>query len=102
MPLSSDRVSRPLDHRRAEVSWHPVNTAARPPGRLSRKEWMLIAAGLVAWALIGWGGVWLVHQLTRKPERCAGAADAPTRQVKGESTGPRNAVQLLTGTGRCP
>jgi hypothetical protein len=63
---------------------------------------MLVAAGLVAWVLLAWGGVWLVRQLTRKPESCVSAADASTRQVKGSPTGPRNAVQLLTGTGRCP
>lgn len=80
----------------------PVNTTARQPGRLSRKEWALVAAGLVAWILLAWGGVWLVRQLTRPPGSCASAAEAPTRQVKGTSTGPRNAVQLLTGTGRCP
>ena len=80
----------------------PVNTAARQPGRLSRKEWALVGAGLLAWILLAWAGVWLVRQLTRPPESCASAAEAPTRQVKGTSTGPRNAVQLLTGTGRCP
>ncbi len=80
----------------------PVNTASRTPGRLSRKEWALVVAGLVAWILLAWGSVWLVRQLTHRPESCASAAEAPTRQVKGTSTGPRNAVQLLTGTGRCP
>jgi hypothetical protein len=80
-----------------------VNTAARSPGRLSRKEWALVGAGLLAWILLACGGVWLARQLTRPPERCAGVAEAPTRQVSGAtSTGPRNAVQLLTGTGRCP
>ena len=105
MPLPAHRVSRRFGDRRAEVSWRPVNTAARPPARLSRKEWTLVAAGLLTWVLIAWGGVWLVRQLTHKPESCASAAsaaDAPTRQVKDAATGPRNAVQLLTGTGRCP
>jgi hypothetical protein len=71
-------------------------------GSLSRREWALVVAGTLTWILLAWGGVWLAHQLTRKPEGCASAADAPTRQVKGSATGPRNAVQLLTGTGRCP
>ena len=80
-----------------------MNTAARSPGRLSRKEWALVAAGLLAWILLACGGMWLVRQLTRPPERCASVAEAPTRQVKGTTpTGPRNPVQLLTGTGRCP
>ncbi len=70
-------------------------------GSLSHREWTLVAAGLLAWVLLIWGGVWLVHQLTRKPENCTGAIEAPTRQVQGAPTGPRNAVQLLTGTGRC-
>jgi hypothetical protein len=61
-----------------------------------------LALGLVTWILLAGGGVWLVRQLTRKPDSCAGATEAPTRQVKGTPTGPRNAVQLLTGTGRCP
>lgn len=71
-------------------------------GALSRREWVLVATGLLAWILLAWGGVWLVHQLTRSPENCAGTSEAPTRQVKGTPTGPRNAVQLLTRTGRCP
>lgn len=70
-------------------------------GALSRREWALVAAGLITWILLAWGGVWLVRQLTRSPENCVGATEAPTRQVKGTATGPRNAVQLLTGTGRC-
>ncbi len=78
-----------------------MNATARPSRGLSRKEWTLVAAGLLAWVLLIWSGVWLVHQLTRKPENCTGAVEAPTRQVKGGPTGPRNAVQLLTGTGRC-
>lgn len=102
MPLPAHRVSRRSGDRRAEVSWRPVNTTARPAARLSRKEWALVAAGLLAWILLAWGGVWLVRQLTRQPESCASAADAPTRQAKGSPTGPRNAVQLLTGAGRCP
>ncbi len=75
--------------------------AARP-GALSRREWVLVVAGLGAWILLAWGGVWLVRQLTRSPESCASTSEAPTRQVKGAPTSPRNAVQLLTRTGRCP
>ena len=78
-----------------------MNATARSPARLSRKEWTLVVAGLLTWVLLISGGVWLVHQLTRKAENCSGAVEAPTRQVKGAPTGPRNAVQLLTGTGRC-
>ena len=69
---------------------------------LSRRDWALVVAGVAAWGLLAWGGVWLVRQLTHKPEGCASVADAPTHQVKVAGTGPRNAVQLLTGTGRCP
>ena len=79
-----------------------MTDAARPLATLSRKEWTLLAAGLLTWALLAWGGVWLFHQLTRKPEACAGEVDAPTHQVRAATGGPRNAVQLLTGTGRCP
>jgi hypothetical protein len=44
-----------------------------------------------------------VHQLTRKPDSCGTSlADAPTHLAKGPtSDGPRNALQLLAGTGRC-
>ena len=80
----------------------PVNNAARSPGRLARREWALVALGLVTWILLAWGSVWLVRQLTRRPENCTSATEVPTRQVKDTSNGPRNAVQLLTGTGRCP
>ena len=69
---------------------------------LSRREWALVVAGLFTWILLAWGGVWLVRQLTHSPENCVAAADAPTRQVKHTAAGPRNAVQLLAGTGRCP
>jgi flagellar biogenesis protein FliO len=72
------------------------------PSALSRREWALVVAGLFTWILLAWGGVWLVRQLTRSPGNCGTASDAPTRQVKGAPTGPRNAVQLLTRTGRCP
>jgi hypothetical protein len=72
------------------------------PGSLSRREWALVAVGVLAWVLLAWGSLWLVRQLSRPPEGCVAAADAPTRQVKGAPTNPRNAVQLLAGTGRCP
>ena len=75
--------------------------AGRSPGRLSRREWALVSLGLVAWIAIAAGGVWLVHQMTRAPESCGAPADAPTSQAKGALTSPRNAFQLLTGTGRC-
>jgi hypothetical protein len=70
--------------------------------RLSRRDWALVVAGLATWGLLAWGGVWLVRQLTHKPEGCASAPEPPTHQAKGTPTGPRNPVQLLTGTGRCP
>jgi hypothetical protein len=80
----------------------PVPDTARPRATLTRREWLLVAAGGLAWILLLWGGVWLFHQLTRRPEGCASAAEASTHQVKAASGGPRNAVQLLTGQGRCP
>ena len=79
----------------------PGGAATRSDG-LSRREWTLVVAGLFAWIVLAWGGVWLVRQLTRSPANCVAAGEAPTRQVKGTATGPRNAVQLLAGTGRCP
>ena len=71
--------------------------------RLSRKEWSLVALGLGVWLALGAGGVWFVHQMTRPGESCDGhQIEARTAQVKGTPTGPRNALHLLTGTGRCP
>jgi hypothetical protein len=74
--------------------------AARPR-RLSRREWLLVCGGLVAWVAIGEGGVWLVRELTRTPESCGAPADVPTAQVRNATASPRNAFQLLTGTGKC-
>ena len=86
------------------MSFDSTTTSERAArsGALSRREWALVVAGLLTWILLAWGGVWLVRQLTRSPENCVGASEAPTRQVKDTPGGPRNAVQLLTGTGRCP
>jgi hypothetical protein len=79
-----------------------VTDTARPLAALTPREWTLVAAGLLAWMLLAWGGVWLFHQLTHKPDACASAVEASTHQAKPASGGPRNAVQLLTGAGRCP
>jgi hypothetical protein len=68
--------------------------------RLSRKEWSLVALGLGVWIALGAGGAWFVHQLTRTPDSCGSAAEPQTRQA-GSSTNPGNALQLLTGQGRC-
>jgi len=71
--------------------------------RLSRKEWALVALGVAAWAAIAAGGLWFVHQMTRPKASCGTSLEArgtPTRQASAD--GPRNALQLLTGTGRCP
>ena len=81
-----------------------ATTSTHPPGRLSRlsrREWLIVACGLAAWVAIGMGGVWLVRELTHTPESCGAPVDAPTSQTKGATTSPRNAFQLLTGTGRC-
>ena len=75
--------------------------ADRRPRRLSRKERTLVALGVAVWVALGSGGVWFVHQLTRPPASCGGAAEAETHQAKGATGSPRNALQLLTGTGRC-
>jgi hypothetical protein len=62
---------------------------------------MLVSLGLLAWVGIGVGGVWLMRQMMHTPESCGTPAEVPTSQVKGATTSPRNAFQLLTGTGRC-
>ncbi len=69
--------------------------------RLTRQEWTLLALGLGVWVALAFGGVWFVHQMTRSKESCGGQIEARTAMPKGQTAGPRNALQLLTGTGRC-
>ena len=69
--------------------------------RLTRQEWTLLALGLGVWVALAFGGVWFVHQMTRSKESCGGQIEARTAMPKGHTAGPRNALQLLTGTGRC-
>ena len=57
--------------------------------------------GLVVWIALAFGGVWFVHQFTRSKASCGGRIEARTAQPKGQAAGPRNSLQLLTGTGRC-
>ena len=78
-----------------------MEESAGRPRRLSRREWLLVCCGLVAWIVIVTGGVWLVRQLTQPPPSCGAPVDAPTSQAKGATTSPRNAFHLLTGTGKC-
>jgi len=70
---------------------------------LSRKEWALVALGLAAWVAIIAVGLWFVHQMTRSQAACGTPLEA--RSLKPQPTpaaGPRNSLQLLTGTGKCP
>lgn len=79
-----------------------ADATARLAG-LSRKEWTLIALGLATWVAIITGGVWFVHQMTRSTAACGTQLEA--RSLKPATTpgaGPRNALQLLSGTGKCP
>ena len=69
--------------------------------RLTRKEWALIALGLGVWVALAVGGVWFVRQLTRPKESCGTPIEGRTALSQGQAGGPRNALQLLTGTGRC-
>jgi hypothetical protein len=73
------------------------------PRRLSRKEHALLALGVAAWVAIIAGGAWFVHQMTRSQAACGTPLDARSLQTRAAPAGgPRNALQLLTGTGRCP
>jgi hypothetical protein len=73
-----------------------------PPARLTRQQWLLVALGLGVWVALGFGGVWFVHQMTRSKENCGTPLEArSSAPPKAGGTGPRNALQLLTGTGRC-
>jgi hypothetical protein len=79
-----------------------TDAAARLAG-LSRKEWTLIALGAATWVGLIAGGVWFVHQMTRSTAACGTRLEA--RSLKPRATpgdGPRNALQLLSGTGKCP
>lgn len=69
--------------------------------RLSRQEWALVVLGLGVWIALAIGGAWLVHQFTRARTTCGSQVEARTAQPQGQAAGPRNALQLLTGTGRC-
>jgi hypothetical protein len=75
------------------------------PSRLSRltpKEWALVALGVGTWVAIAAAGVWLVHQMTRSTSACGTQLEARTTQAHPTpAAGPRNSLQLLTGTGRC-
>ena len=79
----------------------PPQDAAPRRLRLTRKEWTLVALGLGVWVALALGGAWFVHQMTRSKASCGGQVEARTAMPQGHATGPRNALQLLTGTGRC-
>jgi len=69
---------------------------------LTRKEWALVALGLATWVALIAVGVWFVHQMTRSQAACGTSLEA--RDLKPATTpaaGPRNSLQLLTGTGKC-
>lgn len=71
--------------------------------RLTTREWSLAALGVLAWVALGLGGAWLYHQLTRPPASCGTPLEARSSTPPTQAPeSPRNALQLLTGTGRCP
>ena len=78
-----------------------TSTRSSRPARLTRRQWLLVALGVGVWVALAFGGVWFVHQMTRSKESCGGRIEARTAMPKGQAAGPRNALQLLTGTGRC-
>lgn len=62
----------------------------------------MLALGLGVWVALACGGLWLVHQFTRAKAPCGGQVEARTSPHDAQvAAGPRNALQLLTGTGRC-
>jgi len=70
--------------------------------RLTSREWALVALGLAAWIAIIAGGAWFVHQMTRSKAACGTPLEARSLQPRSTpAAGPRNALQLLTGTGKC-
>ncbi len=80
----------------------PAHEQASRPRRLARQEWALVALGLVVWLALAFAGMWFFHQMTRSKAACGGQIEARSLQPKAAPAGPRNALQLLTGTGRCP
>lgn len=83
----------------------PVNDRLAMPSlaaRLSPRDWALVAFGLATWIAIIAGGVWFVHQMTRSQAACGTPLEARSLQPRSTpAAGPRNALQLLTGTGKC-
>jgi len=76
---------------------------AAPIARLTPREWALVALGLATWGAIIVAGVWFVHQMTRSQAACGTQLEAGSLQPKSSpAAGPRNSLQLLTGTGKCP
>jgi len=82
-----------------ETSNH--GSAATSPRRLSAQEWTLLALGLATWVALAIGGLWLVHQFTRPTAACGHPLEARSVPPRITAPGPRNSLQLLTGTGRC-
>ncbi len=79
-----------------------TTSASTPrPARLTRQQWTLVVLGVGVWVGLAIGGVWFVRQMTRSTQSCGDQIEARTAMPKGQSAGPRNALQLLTGTGRC-
>ena len=75
---------------------------ASTAARLTPREWALVALGLATWVGLIAGGVWFVHQMTRSKAACGAQLEARSAQPRPTpGTGPRNALQLLTGTGKC-
>jgi len=71
--------------------------------RLTVREWTLVVLGVALWVALIAGAFWFVHQMTRSQAACGTTLEA--RSLKPQSVpaaGPRNALQLLTGTGKCP
>ncbi len=69
----------------------------------TRKEWALIVLGLATWVAIIAVAVWFVHQMTRSQAACGTALEARSLKLRSmPAAGPRNSLQLLTGTGKCP
>jgi len=79
-----------------------TDAAVRLSG-LTRKDWALIALGVATWAGLIAGAVWFVHQMTRSTAACGMQLEARSlKPATAPGAGPRNALQLLSGTGKCP
>jgi hypothetical protein len=64
----------------------PRSRPETPPAarrRFTRREWLLLAFGLLVWAAIATGAAWFVHALSTRHDDCAKPCDTPSTASHG-------------------